>query len=307
MSSGAQYKKRRIVNWSEYNRALVQRGSLTFWFPEEVADLWFHREPNRGRGLNKTFSDSAIQTCLMLRAVFKLPLRALQGFVDSVFALVGLRLQSPNYSVFSKRGRALEVSIPRRLPTGAVDVVVDSTGLKIFGEGEWKVRAHGAGKRRTWRKLHLAIDPNSQEILAAELTRVDIGDSEVFPGLLEQLGQTQLGIVSGDGAYDTRECYRVILDAGGRPLIPPKRGAALWEAGHPRNAAVAACREHGRKAWREASGYHVRSNAETGMYRYKQLIGPELSARLPETQMTEAYVGVAVINRMNRLGMPKRA
>lgn len=306
MSSGAQYKNRRIVNWSDYNRALVQRGSLTFWFPKEVADIWFHREPNAGRGLNKTFSDGAIQTCLMLRAVFKLPLRGLQGFVDSVFALVGLPLRSPNYSVFSKRGRALSVRIPRRLPAGPVDVVVDATGLKIFGEGEWKVRAHGVGKRRTWRKLHLAIDPDSHEILAAELTRVDIGDSEVFPALLEQLGEPELGTVAADGAYDTRECYRAIIDGGGQPLIPPKAGAALWEDGHPRNAAVVACREQGRGAWRRASGYHVRSLVETGMYRYKRLIGPALTARLPETQMTEAYVGIAVLNRMNRLGMPKR-
>jgi len=243
----------------------------------------------------------------MVKAVFRLPLRALEGFVNSVFRLMGLPLNSPDYSLFSKRARTLQVEIPRRLPEGPIDVVFDSTGLKIYGEGEWKVREYGAGKRRTWRKLHLAVNPDNWDNIAVELTTVDVGDSEVLPQLAAQLEEQEIDHGYGDGAYDTRGCYDTLSRHGGQAVIPPRENAAYWEKGHPRNQAVSACRKEGRKAWKITVGYHRRSLAETAVYRFKQLIGGTLSARVPANQGTESYVGVAVINRMNTLGMPKRA
>lgn len=307
MSSGAQYRQRRITNWPEYNRALVKRGSITFWLPEDVASIWFYRGEHHGRGLSKTFSDEALQTCLMLRLVFNLPLRGMQGFVDSLFGLVGLPLRCPNYTLFSKRARHMGVRIPRRLPEGPLDVVVDSTGLKVFGEGEWKVRKHGVGKRRTWRKLHLGVDAVSHEIVAGALTDAGTGDGETLPGLLEQLEGEDIGRVTGDGGYDTQACYESILAQGAEPCIPPRETAVDWAPEHPRTAAKQACERLGRRAWKRATGYHRRSLSETAMYRFKQLIGQTLRARVFPNQVAETYVGIAVLNEMSALGMPRRA
>jgi hypothetical protein len=310
MSAGKQYEHRRIVNWPEYNRALVKRGSLTIWFDEDLKGMWFHKKVGKtGRGLDKTFSDKALQLCLALRAYFHLSLRGMQGFVDSVFELLGVPLRSPNYTVFSKgRGRQLQVAIPQRLPAGPVEMVVDSTGLKVFGEGEWKVRNHGASKRRTWRKLHLGVDPNDQEVIAVELTAAEVTDAEVLPDLLDQLGDHPVGKVEADGAYDQRVCYSSIASHGGQAIIPPRRNAVEWAPEHPRTDAVGHCRDPaGRKAWKQATGYHRRSLAETAMYRYKQLLSARLKARLFETQEVEVFSGIAVLNRLNRLGMPERA
>lgn len=306
MSSGTQYKTSRIINWHDYNQALVNRGSITFWVHKDIADTWFFHGNKTGRGNFKTYSDSAIQTCLMLKAVFHLTLRESEGFVNSVFQLMEIHLLSPDYSSLSKRARVLQVEIPRRFPDGPVDVVFDSSGLKIYGEGEWKVREYGAGKRRTWRKLHVAATPANWDYVAVELTAESVGDSQVLLQLLNQLGEKTINRGYGDGAYDTRNSYDAINAHGGEAVIPPRDNAAYWKKGHPRNQAVAECRKADRKTWKINAGYHFRSLAETAIYRFKKLIGSCLSARLPENQGTEAYVGIAVINRMNTLGMPQR-
>ncbi|MCP4363804.1 MAG: IS5 family transposase [Planctomycetes bacterium] len=310
MSEGNQYQERKIINWPEYNQALVNRGSITFWFDRDIEKVWFHKKTGpTGRGLDKTFSDAALQACLMLRMHYKLTLRSMEGFVNSLFALLGLALSCPDYTLFSKgRGRQLQVAIARRLPKGPVDIVVDSTGLKVYGEGEWKVRKHGVSKRRTWRKLHLGINPDNHDIVMVELTKETVSDCEVFPDLMEQLGDQPIGQVSGDGAYDNHPCYDAILERGGTPVIPPRKDAVEWEADHPRTQAVKACKTaEGRKDWKRQSGYHRRSLSETAMYRYKQLIGPMLRARAFATQQVEVHAAVAVLNRINTLGMPKRA
>ena len=310
VSEGERYRKRKIINWPEYNAALVKRGSLTFWLDRDIQQVWFHRKSGpSGRGLDKTFSDEALQVCLMLRLHYGLTLRSMEGFVNSLFGLLGLPLRCPDYTLFSKhRGRQLAVAVPRRLPAGPVEVVVDATGLKVFGEGEWKVRKHGAGRRRTWRKLHLGVDPGSHDIIMAELTLERVTDAEVFPELMEQLGDQQTGAVYADGAYDQARCYEAVLERGGTPVIPPRRNAVEWDPTHPRSAAVTGCHtERSRREWQRAVGYHRRSLAETAVYRYKQLIGPALRARDFATQQVEAHAAIAVLNRLNTLGMPVRA
>jgi len=311
MSKGEQFRNRKITNWPEYNRALINRGSITFWFDRDIAEVWFHRKDGpTGRGLDKTFSDAALLSCLTLRQVYGLTLRSMEGFVNSLFQLMGLHLTCPGYTLFSKgRGKALQVNIPRQLPRGPVDIVVDSTGLKVYGEGEWKVRKHGVGKRRTWRKLHLGVNPENHEIAMVELTEVDVTDAEAFPGMVEQLGEEQmLGRVAGDGAYDNRSCYQTITDRGGTPVIPPRQNAVEWEAEHPRTQTVRACQtEDGRSQWKRDSNYHIRSLSETAMYRYKTIIGNTMKARDFALQKVEALVSVSILNRMSALGMPVRA
>ena len=310
MSEGRQYQKQKIINWLEYNEALVNRGAITFWFDRDIEQVWFHKKSGpTGRGLDKTFSDAALQACLMLHLFYPLPLRTMEGFVNSLFGLLGLPLTCPNYTLFSKgRGRQLQITIPRRLPKGAVDVVVDATGLRVSGEGEWKVRKHGVGKRRTWRKLHLGVDPATHDVVAVELTLESVTDGEVFADLLGQLGEQEVGKVYGDGAYDQSPCYEAILERNATPIIPPRRDAVEWDEHHPRTQAVRACRgEGGRAQWKRAVGYHRRSLSETALYRYKQLIGAAMRARRFDTQQTEAHAAIAVLNRLNTLGMPKRA
>jgi len=215
----------------------------------------------------------------------------------------------PDYSTLSRRQAKLRVEIPSLIPTDSRHVVIDSTGLKIFGEGEWKVRQHGYDKRRTWRKLHLGIDESTQEIVASTVTTNDIKDSQVLGELLEQVDES-IDQVSADSAYDSFECYQQILEREAEPIIPPRVDAVerAESETHPeiekRNQVVRKVNEQGIKIWKEESAYHRRSLAETAMYRIKTLFGNQLKARLFESQAVEAFVRCVVLNRMTALGLP---
>lgn len=180
------------------------------------------------------------------------------------------------------------------------------TGLKVYGEGEWKVKKHGTdGKRRVWRKLHLAVDTDTHEIIAAELTLSGVTDAEVLPNLLKQTSRA-IKEISGDGAYDTRECHRAIRVKKAIPLIPPREGAAFWEKGHPRNLAVGCQKLYGsNKKWKQKYGYHRRSLSETAMYRVKQLLGASLTLRNYNAQVGETYAMIKALNKLTGIGMPE--
>jgi len=297
--------KHKISNWKQYNQALVQRGSLTVWMDEQAIQQWHCQTHHGRRGRGFHYSDSAIETALMLKAVFKLPLRALEGFINSLFQLMNVPLQSPDYSCISKRAKTVEIKY--RLPShGPVaHLVIDATGLKVYGEGEWKIRKHGKEKRRVWRKLHLAVDAATHAIVAAEVSLETVGDNEVLPTLLNPL-RRKIEQVSADGAYDTKACYALLQKKGAKATIPPRKNAAFWKKGHPRNEAVAALKAGELEQWKKDSGYHQRSIAETAMYRFKQLIGPKLSLRSYNAQVGEILAGVKVMNKVIGLGMPIR-
>jgi hypothetical protein len=293
----------RVTNWPEYDRALVQRGSLTIWFDEEFLREHWRPAPTGRRGAPFQYSDIAIQTLLTLKAVFDLPYRMVEGLAGSIVRLMGLALPIPDHTLLSRRAQTLTVRIPRRQRAGPIHVGVDSTGLKIYGEGEWKVRRHGAGKRRTWRKVHLAFDAEVKDALAVEVTTEAWTDGEVFQGLLDQI-EGDLAQVDGDGAYDTRGVYNAAMERDATVAVPPRENAVPWEADHPRTQALATIAEQGLPAWKQAVGYHRRSLAENGIYRFKQLFGERLASRLFETQVTEVHVRVAALNVMTYLGMP---
>ena len=297
--------KQKISNWKLYNQALVKRGSLTLWMDEQAIKHWHCQTHHGHRGRGFHYSDRAIETALMLKSVFKLPLRALEGFINSLFQLMDVPLQSPDNSCISKRAK--QVNIQYRLPSkGPVaHLLIDATGLKVYGEGEWKVRKHGKEKRRVWRKLHLAVDANTHAIVAAEVSLETVGDNEVLPTLLNRL-RRKIEQVSADGAYDTKECHALLKKKGAKATIPPRKNAALWEEGHPRNEAVLALKAGELKEWKRASGYHQRSKAETAMYRFKQLISAKLSLRNYNAQVGEVLAGVKAMNKMTGLGMPVR-
>lgn len=295
----------RITNWKAYNDALVQRGSLTIWLADDVLAAWVHPEHDGARARPKVYTDVAMQCILTLQQVYQLRLRQTEGFVNSLMRLAQVDLPVPDYSTLCRRRKTLRITLPRLARDEGLHVVVDSTGLKIFGEGEWKARQHGVSKRRTWRKLHLGIDEATQEVVACVLTTNDIHDSEVLEDLLAQV-DGPIAQVSADGAYDTEGCYHAITDRQARPVIPPREHAAInqepqWAT---RNATIERIREIGRAAWKDESDYHRRSLAETAMFRMKRTFGASLTSRSIAGQTTEAMIRCVALNRMTQLGMP---
>jgi IS5 family transposase len=244
-----------------------------------------------------------------LQEVYHLPLRSTQGLMLSIVRSLGLALSVPDYTSLCRRRKCLEVILPRRKKNEPLHMVVDSTGIKIFGEGEWKVRQHGYTKRRAWRKLHIGADDATGEIAAAVITTNDLADSQVIGDLLEQVPD-DIEQVSGDGSYDKRNCYEAIRGRGARAAIPPRRDAKIWQHGNSkserliRDENLRRIRRIGRKRWKQESGYHRRSLAETQMFRIKTIFGARVSAREFEGQVRQMLVRCAALNRMTHLGMP---
>lgn len=307
MKNKTQY---RIKNWREYNQSLMNRGDLTLWIDDSTLLNWHQNSLSGKRGDSRTDSDRAIECMLLLKSVFKLPLRAVQGFAKSLLKLMSVEVKIPHYSTICRRQQDLSVTLNARKSKAPRDIVIDSTGLKVYGEGEWKVRKHGISKRRTWRKVHLAIDASSHDFLACVATTNDVGDAEVLESLLEQT-DGPVNSVAADGAYDTRKAYDLIRQRNAKALIPPRKGAKIWQHGnskkerHNRDENLRYARQHGMKKWKVDSGYHQRSLSETAMYRLKQLMGSELSSRTFSRQAVEIFVRCKAINIMTELGMPE--
>jgi len=300
----------RIRNWPQYNRALINRGRLTVWFDEHAIAAWRNTEPPAGPGAPRLYADLAIDCALVFKSVYPLSLRAAQGFLSSVVELMKLTLPIPDYSPVSRRQGTLQVRLPVGSGSSPRHVVIDATGLKVYGAGEWQVWKHRVGCRRTWRKLHLGIDETTKEILAVELTESRVHDSQPLPSMLEQIADP-ISQVSGDGAYDTRACYEAVLQRGAPPVFVPRCTAQScpakdltgWRAA--RTDILQQIAVHGRSGWRVLSGYTRQSIAENTMFRFKRLFGGQLWARGLATQRTEAVVKCAVLNRMTQLGMPE--
>jgi hypothetical protein len=300
----------RVKNWSEYEKALVQRGSITFWMSEDFEKTWLHTGEKQ-RGSQFDYSDQAILVMLTVKEVFHLSNRGVEGFVGSLFRIMEIDLPVPDHSTLSKRGKVLKVNLPKK-PSQNLNIVMDSTGLKIYGEGEWKVRMHGVSKRRTWRKLHVGANPADGEIQAVILTKNSVSDDAAVEGLLEQIEQEIVNFAA-DGAYDKRKVYDGLHahSPDVKILIPPRKNARIWKHGNTkaerlkRDENLRSIRKQGRKEWKKDSGYHIRSLAETTMFRLKTLFGDQLSARLLETQTTQALVRCAALNKMTHLGMPQ--
>lgn len=304
-----------IRNWTEYNRSLIQRGSLTVWFSDDAIETWIEESTGkRSRGRPKTYSDEAILSALIIREVFHLPLRALQGFLMSLVSLLQLSIPIPHYSRICRRSSDLGTNIKRLSRKRPTDLVFDSTGLKVYGEGEWKVRQHGKSKRRTWRKIHLAICPDTHEIIIESLTENNVADCSMMVDMAPLI-PFSVKRVYGDGAYDTLEGRRTLIHLGIEPVIPPQKNAVLRETfDNPwiddRNNAISEIAglgggETGRSLWKKLKRYHRRSLAETAMFRFKTLFGGSLKARNTCNQQAEVYAACLALNKMNGLGMPK--
>jgi len=293
----------RTTNWSSYNAALRKRGSLLIWLDKEMAWLAPH---DGGPGRPAVFSDAAIQFCLTIKVLFKLPLRQTTGMVASLLGLANLDWAVPDYSTLCRRQKTLAVQIPYRRADGPLNLLVDSTGIKFLGDGEWQARKHGVQGRRQWRKVHLAMDTATSDIRAVEFTPSSDGDSPVLPELLNQIPEDEeIGTVTGDGAYDTRRCHTAISDRQATAIIPIRKNGRPWKedcpAARARNETLRATRHYGRAFWKRWTWYHARSRIEAKM-RCLKAFGERISARDPDRQTAEIQIRVALMNRFNALG-----
>ena len=299
----------RVKNWAEYDAGLRRRGSLTLWITPEVLDGWQAARRTTPGG-QSSYSELAIETGMMLRLAFHLALRQTEGLMVSIFGLLAVPLSTPDHSTLSRRARKMgSISTGCILPDGPIHLLIDSTGLKVFGAGEWLQEKHGAKARRTWKKLHLAVDADTGMIMASTLTRNDVGDPSQVAPLLDQIEATTAS-VTADGAYNGMPTYEVVAGHGEdvRVIIPPHVTAVLSaEAAHnpsQRDQHILSIAAHGRMGWQKDTDYGQRALIETAMGRYKAIIGPCLRARSCPGQKAEAAIGVAVLNRMLDAGCP---
>jgi len=302
-------QKHKVMNWREYDASLRQRGSLTVWFTDEAIEGW-RAEPRTTPGGQPWYSSLAILTALTLRAVFRLALRQTEGLIGSVIGLLGLDLAVPDHSTLSRRAETLEVPRPRPRRDGEpLHLLVDSTGLKLCGAGEWLVEKHGTKTRRSWRKLHIGLDADTGQIVAAALTTKDVDDGAEVGPLLDQV-PGPVASFTADGAYDQEGVSTAVAERHPEAamIVPPRSTAVPSETAETeptqRDRHLQSIAEHGRAAWQKASGYTKRARTEAAIGRFKQVIGDGLRSRTDQRRATEVDVAVHVLNRMLELGRP---
>jgi len=301
-------QRHRVTNWAAYDAALRQRGSLTVWFTDAAIAAW-RAKPRTTPGGQPYYSALAITTALTLRAVFRLALRQTEGLIGSIIGLLGLDLPVPDHTTLSRRAETLE--LPRPRPSSEpVHLLVDSTGLRLCGPGEWLVEKHGSRTRRSWRKLHIGVDADTGQILAAELTGPEIDDGSRVGPLLNQV-DGPVASVTGDGAYDRDDVYAVVAERHPEAavIVPPRSSAVPSQTAEtaptPRDRHLQAITEHGRMAWQKTSGYNWRALVEADISRWKRVIGDRLRSQTDGRQPSEIALAAGVLNRMLDLGRPE--
>jgi len=305
-------QRRQVTNWPAYDASLRQRGNLTVWFTDEAIAAWA-AEPRTTRGGQPWYSPLAILTALTIRAVFRLAYRQAEGLLGSIVGLLGLSLRVPDHTTLSRRAATLEVPQPGNTDAGAgsepMHLLVDSTGLKLCGKGEWLLEKHGTATRRSWRMLHLGVDAGTGRIVASTLTRKDVDDASQAGPLLDQVAGA-VASFTGDGAYDQDRVYASVAERHPEAavVVPPRASAVPSDTAETaptqRDGHLQHIAEHGRMAWQNASGYNRRARVEATMSRWKQVIGDELRAHTDERRATEVAVAVHALNRMLELGRP---
>jgi len=303
-------QRHRVTNWAAYDAGLRARGSLTVWFTAEAVAAW-RAEPRSTRGGQPSYSALAITTALTLRAVFRLALRQTEGLIGSILALLGLDLAVPDHSTLSRRAETLEVPRPRSSSgSGPLHLLVDSSGLKLCGQGEWLAEKHGTRTRRSWRKLHLGVDADTGRIVASALTTNDVDDGSQVGPLLDQI-DGPVASFTADGAFDRDDVYAEVSarHPGAAVIVPPRSSAVLSDTAEtaptPRDRHLEIIAERGRMGWQRASGYNWRALVEADIARFKRVIGDGLRSRTDGRQATEVVIAVGVLNRMLDLGRPE--
>jgi IS5 family transposase len=315
--------KYRVNNWADYDRALVQRGDITLWISEDAVESW-KPAPTGLRGAQRKFSDHAIETALMLRLVFKLPLRQAEGFLRSVLSLMDIDLEAPDHTTLSRRSQRLDLALSPPPANEPIHLIVDSTGLSIVGEGEWAAAKYGGRGRRAWKKLHLGVD-RSGVIVAEVLTDGNINDAKTALELLDEV-ESDIASLTADAAYDTIAIYDAAATRSATVVVPPIKTAtrSRRQNAQPsaRDRTIMRVKEVGRRQWKKEAGYHrqvlplhgrsvqsdevhQQARVENTFFRYKTIIGSGLRARHPESQKAEAIIACSILNRMMVLGRPE--
>jgi hypothetical protein len=294
--------KYHVGNWAQYDRVLVQRGDVTVWVSADAMDAWKPEASGRPGG-QRRFSDSAIETALTLRLVFGLPFRQTAGFLRSILALTGAALDAPDHTTLSRRSQRLGISLHVTRDPGPIHLLIDSTGLSVFGAGEWAAVKHGRRGQRGWKKLHLGVD-RAGVIVAQAVTESTIDDATVGIELIESVDD-ELARVTADAAYDTLAIYEAARARGAAVVVPPKQTARVSRRGprsSTRDRTITRVQAIGRRRWKKASGYHRQAGVENTFFRSKRIIGGSLRARRPKGRVVEACLGCNVLNRMVALG-----
>ncbi len=297
--------KYRVGNWPSYDASLVQRGNIIIWMSPEAIKNWNAMpKGRRRRGGQPKYSDLAIETALTLRLLLHLPLRQTEGFLGSIFELMGLHLDAPDHTTLSRRAARLNVALRSRTTTGAIHLVLDSSGLAIFGEGEWAAAKHGRKGIQGWKKLHLGVDQTGS-IVAQTLTDSNADDATTGVRLIKAV-KPKIKTVIGDAAYDTRALYAEGLSRGARVIVPPIKTASTEGDPWPqRDRAVRRIARVGRRQWKKEAGYHRQGRVENAFFRFKTIISDRLRARGADAQKVEARLACSILNRMSELGRPK--
>ena len=296
--------KYRITNWAEYDKALVRRGDITLWISEEAIEAWTPARSGK-RGAPRKYSDAAIETALTLRLVYGLPLRQAEGFLRSLLGIMGLDLNAPDHTTLSRRSRQLNIALKPKVSAKPIDLIVDSTGLSIVGQGEWAAAKHGKRGKRGWRKLHIGVTGDG-EIVAQVLTDGNADDAKTGIELIKQV-EGDIKSIIGDAAYDTTGIYGAADARGAEVVVPPVRRAVVSRSKLPlsaRDMTVLKVNVMGRRKWKKESGYHRQGRVENSFYRYKQILGGKLHARHAKAQEVEAALACRILNRMSELGLP---
>ncbi len=257
------------------------------------------------QGAQQKYSDLAIQTALTLRLLFYLPLRQAEGFLASLFVLMGLDLRSPDHTTLSRRGQHLDGTL-RRVPARAgLHLIIDSTGLSIVGQGEWAAAKYGHRGTRGWKKLHVAVDQTGV-IVAHALTEATVDDATTGGGLIAAV-RDDIARVTADGAYDTVAFYQAAGARGATVVVPPAKTARVSRH-RPRSSArdrtINKVKSIGRRRWKETSRYHQQARVENTFFRYKSIIGDGLRARTPGGRTVEALLACNILNAMTDMGRP---
>jgi IS5 family transposase len=298
-------EKYKISNWSEYNKSLKKRGSLSIWLAEGIDKNWLYTGLQKPGG-KKIYGQVAIEFCLTIRSLFRLPYRQTEGMVSSLMTLSGLSLPVPSYTQFNRRTKHISVNL--KDSNEDIHIAVDSTGLKVYGEGEWKVRKYGWCKHRTWRKMHLAVNVDTLVIEAVSITGNNTDDASQVQPLLDEISSKVISF-RGDGGYDKKKARIALEKLRVKQIIPPQENAVKKEESEPyafeRNAAIGRIKETSRATWKKEIGYHKRSLAEVSMYRYKTIFSGTLQSRKIEYEKKEVAFKCKLLNQMLFLGRAK--
>jgi len=300
--------KYRVTNWHDYNKALKKRGLLTIWLEEGFEKTWYAFTSGvRKRGRPFIYSDACMKLLATLRHVFKLALRQLEGFINSLLDLMGVELKVPEFSRLSRRLSESLKHLKYSKPEEINHIVIDSSGLKVFGEKELiETQKRKPYFRRIWRKLHIAIDGKGF-IKASEMTNHKVNDRACFEPLIDTVGSESIDEALADTGYDSHKIYKTCEDRNIKTIIPPPRNAkqTYTNKGNTwRNETINYIQEKGKHAWEHHNNYGRRNRVENTFYRLKTIFNRQLISRTWKNQEAESRLICELLNQMTILGMP---